>query len=259
MDLDTAISIRNVSVSYQAITDGRRSFRELFTSGRFTQVRRNVKLIQALQDVSFDVPRGQVAGLIGHNGAGKSTLLRAIGEVLPPDDGYVFVRGHVSLLLSLGLGFNVNLTGRENIRIGGLAFGLSADEIDAKTPEIIEFADIGDFINMPIRTYSSGMRARLAFSVATALEPDILLVDEALSAGDADFRARATERMHSLIKSDRTIVLVSHGLASIRELSDFVVWLDRGRVRMIGEPDEVTHAYAQAMKNASQSGLDDTE
>lgn len=256
---DIAISIQDLSVSYRAITDGRRSLRHLITSGNFTQARRSVHQVEAVKHVSFDVPRGQVAGLIGHNGAGKSTLLRTIGGIMPPDSGRIIVYGKVSLLLSLGIGFNPSLTGMENIRIGGLAFGLSPQEVDAKTPEIIEFADIGDFIRMPIRTYSSGMRARLAFSVATAMEPDILLVDEALSAGDADFRARASERMHNLIKSDRTIVLVSHGLASIRQLADFVVWMEHGEVRDIGDPDEMCIAYAESMKARTGPGLDDTE
>lgn len=256
---DIAISIQDLSVSYRAVTDGRRSLRQLITSGSLTQSRRQVQQVQAVKNISFDVPRGKVAGLIGHNGAGKSTLLRTIGGIMPPDSGRILVYGKVSLLLSLGIGFNPSLTGMENIRLGGLAFGLSRQEIEARTPDIVEFADIGDFIRMPIRTYSSGMRARLAFSVATAMEPDILLVDEALSAGDADFRARASERMHKLIRSDRTIVLVSHGLASIRELSDFVVWMDDGEIRDIGDPDEICKAYAASMKARTAAGVNDTE
>ncbi|WP_194892850.1 ABC transporter ATP-binding protein [Catenulispora pinisilvae] len=207
------------------------------------------KVIKAVQGVSFEVPHGTVLGVIGHNGAGKSTLLRALSGILPPTQGRVEVRGRVSTLLALGVGFNQNLTGRENIVLGGLAQGWSKDQIREKENSIIDFADLDTLsegaIDRPMKTYSSGMYARVAFAVGVHMDPDILLVDEALSAGDARFKERATEKMLELCENARTIVLVSHGLETVRHMSNHCIWMDHGNLVQSGDPDEVIDNYIE--------------
>ena len=248
-DEDVAIRVRDLHISYRSVLDKRQTLR-----GRINRIGRHrddpdtsmVKIVHAVRGVSFDVSRGEVLGIVGHNGAGKSTMLRGIAGILPPDEGRVEVAGQVSTLLALGVGFNNKLSGRENILVGGLAAGLSRREIDERADDIIDFSGVGDFIDMPLRTYSSGMRGRLAFAVSTAMDPDILLIDEALSAGDADFREKAADRMRTLLGEGRTIVLVSHSMNSVRDLSDRVLWLAAGRVVEVGEPDEVIERYQSA-------------
>jgi teichoic acid transport system ATP-binding protein len=191
------------------------------------------------------VPKGSVLGVIGANGAGKSTLMRAIAGILPPTSGKVEVYGRVSTLLALGVGFNKDLTGRDNVRLGGLAAGLDRAVLAEKYDEIVEFAELGDFMDMPMRTYSSGMYGRLAFSVAVNMDPDILLIDEALSVGDARFRRKSFNKMRELCDQARTIVLVSHAMGSISELCDQALWMHRGELRMRDEPDTVIEAYTQ--------------
>jgi ABC-type polysaccharide/polyol phosphate transport system ATPase subunit len=210
------------------------------------------KVIKAVNGVSFEVPHGTVLGVIGHNGAGKSTLLRALSGILPPTQGRVEVRGRVSTLLALGVGFNQNLTGRENIVLGGLAQGWSKDQIREKEDAIIDFADLDTLsegaIDRAMKTYSSGMYARVAFAVGVHMDPDILLVDEALSAGDARFKEKATEKMLELCENARTIVLVSHGLETVRHMSNHCIWLDHGNLVQSGDPDEVIDAYIEQQR-----------
>ena len=192
--------------------------------------------IKAVKDVSFEIAHGTVLGIVGANGAGKSTLVRAIAGILPPTEGRIDVYGRVSTLLALGVGFNRNLTGRDNVRLGGLAAGLDRDHLDAKYEEIVAFAELGEFMDLPMRTYSSGMYGRLAFSVAVNMDPDILLIDEALSVGDARFRRKSARKMRQLCNEAHTIVLVSHALGTIRELCDQAIWMDKGVMRMWDEP-----------------------
>ena len=210
------------------------------------------KVIKAVNGVSFEVPHGTVLGVIGHNGAGKSTLLRALSGILPPTQGRVEVRGRVSTLLALGVGFNQNLTGRENIVLGGLAQGWSKDQIREKENAIIDFADLDTLsegaIDRAMKTYSSGMYARVAFAVGVHMDPDILLVDEALSAGDARFKEKATEKMLELCENARTIVLVSHGLETVRHMSNHCIWMDHGNLKQAGDPDEVIDAYIESQR-----------
>lgn len=215
--------------------------------------RRVVRVIEALRDVSVTVPAGSVLGIIGANGAGKSTLLRAVAGILPPSEGRIVVRGQVSTLLALGVGFNKALSGRENVGLGGLAAGLEPEEIGAKFPDIVNFADLGEFIDLPMKTYSSGMYGRLAFSVAAHMDPDVLLIDEALATGDAAFRQKCTRKMEELCGHAGTILLVSHGLGSIRELADRCLWLHKGLVKAYGEPADVIKEYKQYM-NSTQPG-----
>jgi teichoic acid transport system ATP-binding protein len=255
-DASVAIRVRDLHISYRSVIDKRQTLR-----GRINRLGRRreadtaaVKVVKAVRGVSFDVARGEVLGVVGHNGAGKSTLLRGIAGILAPDEGRVEVAGHVSTLLALGVGFNNKLTGRENILLGGLAAGLSRQEIGEIEESIIDFSGVREFIDMPLRTYSSGMRGRLAFAVSTSLDPDILLIDEALSAGDADFRDQAADRMRELLGEGRTIVLVSHSINSVEELSDRVLWLAKGRIVELGRPDDVLTHYRKQRTRGSVGG-----
>lgn len=251
-----AVSVENLWVRYRALLDQRHQTVKSALS-RLGRNRPEIRYIEALKDVSLTVRRGQFLGIIGHNGAGKSTLLRSIAGILPPTKGRVVVNGHVTTLLAVGIGFNAELTGRENIKLGGLANGLTPKEIEAKEDEIAEFSGLGEFIDYPLKTYSSGMRGRLGFSVAVSMEPDILLIDEALSAGDAAFRDQASNKMQEIMKKASAILLVSHGLAVVKEMATECVWLDHGRVMETGEPASVIQAYTDHVKASSSTAHDD--
>jgi ABC-type polysaccharide/polyol phosphate transport system ATPase subunit len=202
-------------------------------------------VVQALRDVSFTVPRGSVYGVIGHNGAGKSTLFRVLAGVLPPDDGRIELWGRVTPLLSLGVGFNRELTGRENILLGGLAAGLHREEVAAHSQDILEFAELGDAIDRPMRTYSSGMFGRLGFAIAAHLDPEIILIDEALSAGDASFKDRCAEKLKELVEGDCTVMIVTHGVSMVQQMGERCLWLDHGRVVAEGEAGEIVESYLE--------------
>ena len=237
------IRVEDVSVTYR--TSLERSPTLKSTLLRLGRRERIVREIEALKGVSFEVPHGKVMGVVGANGAGKSTLMRTVAGILPPTRGRIEVEGRVSTLLSLGVGFNRKLTGRENVVLGGLAAGLTRAELREKYDEIVEFAELEDFMDMPMRTYSSGMYGRLAFAVAVTMHPDILIIDEALSVGDARFRRKSFEKMRDLCREDRTILLVSHALGSIEKLCDEAIWMDKGRMRMWDEPHAVVEAYTE--------------
>jgi ABC-type polysaccharide/polyol phosphate transport system ATPase subunit len=240
------VIVEDVSVTYKTTFERRPTLRSMVTSlGRGEKVIREVK---AVKHVSFSIPHGTVLGIVGANGAGKSTLVRTIAGILPPTEGRIDVYGRVSTLLALGVGFNKNLTGRDNVRLGGLAAGLPAEQLESKYQDIVDFAELGEFMDMPMRTYSSGMYGRLAFSVAVNMDPDILIIDEALSVGDARFRRKSANKMRELCGQARTIVLVSHALGTVRELCDQAIWLDKGEMRMWDEPDAVVDAYTDFLE-----------
>ena len=239
----TRISVQDVSLTYRTTLERKPTFKG--TMVRLGRRERIIREVEALQHVSFDVPHGQVLGVVGANGAGKSTLLRVLAGILPPTSGRVEVEGRVSTLLALGIGFNRKLTGRENVILGGLAAGLSRDLLAAKYDEIVDFAELDDFMDMPMSTYSSGMYGRLGFSVAVNMDPDILLIDEVLAVGDARFKRKSFDKMRELCGEDRTIVLVSHAMGSIEELCDAVIWLHKGEMRMWDEPAAVIDAYTE--------------
>ena len=197
----------------------------------------------ALKDVDVDIAQGQVLGIIGRNGAGKSTLLKVISRVLRPTRGHVWVRGRVAPLLEFGAGFHPELTGRENVFLNGAILGFSHAEMERKFQRIVDFAELGDFIDAPLRTYSSGMIARLGFAVATDVEPNILIVDEVLSVGDAAFQKKSVERIQSFRAAGTTILLVSHNLGLVESMCDHALWLDHGRVLAHGPADRVVHQY----------------
>ena len=229
-DDDPRIRVENVSVTYRTSLESAPTLRSTVT--RLGRREKIVREIEALKNVSFDVPHGQVLGVVGANGAGKSTLMRTVAGILPPNEGRVEVHGRVSTLLALGVGFNRKLTGRQNVVLGGLAAGLSRELLKEKYDEIVAFAELEDFMDMPMRTYSSGMYGRLAFAVAVHMDPDILLIDEALSVGDARFRKKSFRKMRQLCQQDRTILLVSHALGSIVDLCDQAIWMHKGELRM---------------------------
>jgi teichoic acid transport system ATP-binding protein len=240
---DLTVKVENLSITYRTTFERVPTFKNAIT--RFGRGQRAIREIQALQGITFDVPDGTSLGIIGNNGAGKSTLMRALAGILPPNEGRIEVNGRISPLLSLGVGFNANLSGRENIVLGGLAGGLSRKQVDARADDVTAFAGLEEFIDAPMRTYSSGMYSRLAFSVAVHMDPDILMIDEALSAGDASFKTKAAEKMQELRESARAMFLVSHSLASIQELCNDAIWIHKGRLMMRGHPDEVTEAYTK--------------
>jgi ABC-type polysaccharide/polyol phosphate transport system ATPase subunit len=206
----------------------------------------------ALDGVSFEVAKGEVFGIIGPNGAGKSTLMKILARVLPPSEGRVIVRGSVAPMIELGAGFNLDLTGFENTVMYGTLLGRSPERMRQRAPEIAEWADLTNFIDVPLRSYSSGMLARLAFSIATDIEPDVLIVDEVLSVGDAAFQIRSQERMESLIDRGASVVIVSHNLGMVEELADRTMWLDHGKSLMTGAPLEVIDAYKQTVDGGTK-------
>jgi lipopolysaccharide transport system ATP-binding protein len=212
----------------------------------------------ALDDVTFEIQRGETFCIVGENGSGKSTLLQIVAGILYPTAGEVAVRGRVAALLELGTGFNPEFTGRQNVYMNAAILGLSRLEIDAKFPQIEEFAEIGEFIDQPVKTYSSGMGVRLAFSVAIHVEPEILLVDEALSVGDIYFRQRCLRKVHEMREAGVTIVFVSHAIAEVKALGDRTMWLESGRVKDIGNTDAVVTRYLAAMVEKDNAYLTGT-
>jgi ABC-type polysaccharide/polyol phosphate transport system ATPase subunit len=241
-----AISVQDVYVTYRTNLQKNPTFKSAIV--RLGRRERVVRVVEALQGVSFDVDHGKVMGVIGANGAGKSTLMRAVAGILAPSAGRIEVNGRVSTLLALGVGFNASLSGRENVTLGGLAAGLSRAEIKEKYDEITAFAELEEFMDMPMRTYSSGMYSRLAFAVAVHMDPDILIIDEALSAGDAHFKKKASDKMAELVAKARTMLVVSHALGTIKELCDEAIWLHKGKLIKRGEPDEIIAAYTKFLQ-----------
>jgi ABC-type polysaccharide/polyol phosphate transport system ATPase subunit len=238
-----AVKIDDLSVIYRTTLEKKPTLKtSLIRLGRGQRV---VREIRAVQNVSLEIPHGTVLGVVGVNGAGKSTLMRTVAGILPPTDGRVEVHGRVSTLLALGVGFKSELSGRENVVLGGLAAGLSREQLAAKYDEIAEFAELGDFMDLPMRTYSSGMYGRLAFSVAVNMEPDILLIDEALSVGDAHFKQKSFAKIRELCDHARTILIVSHALKSLSSLCDEVAWMHGGKIVMRDAPEPVIESYKE--------------
>jgi ABC-type polysaccharide/polyol phosphate transport system ATPase subunit len=240
VEIAPAVMIEDLWIRYRTQSESTQDIRKRFLSG---QKGKGTREIEAIRGISFEVPSGSVYGVIGHNGAGKSTLFRTIAGILPPSEGRVSVRGRVTPLLALGVGFNQELTGRENILLGGLATGLHPEEIMDHYDEVVRFAELGDALGYPMKTYSSGMFARLGFAVASHLDPDILLIDEALSAGDARFKKRCSDKLVDLCGHDCTVMIISHGLQLISMLAERAVWLEHGQVRKEGPAEDVVDAY----------------
>lgn len=239
----TMIEVSDVTMRFRMNNDRIMSLKEFVT----TALRGKLQYddFTALEHVSFKVKKGETLGLIGRNGAGKSTILKVISGILKPTQGSVTCHGNIVPMLELGSGFDLDLTGRENIFLNGAILGYSEEFLKQKCDEIIEFSELGQFIEMPIRNYSSGMLARLAFSIATVVKPEILIVDEILSVGDAQFQEKSRKRMMELMGGGTTVLFVSHNLNQLREMCNKVVWLEHGQVRMYGRTQEVCDAYEE--------------
>ncbi len=242
---DPAIAIRNLSKSYRLL-----GTRSQFATLKSALLKRDLKIdaeksVPALQDISFVVDRGEAFGIIGRNGSGKSTMLKIISGILKPTAGTVAVNGRVAALIELGAGFHPEITGRENIYINGIMLGLSRKEIDARFARIVEFAGIGEFLDQPVKTYSSGMYVRLGFAVAVHVDPDILLIDEVLSVGDEEFSQKCIAKIQEMKYRGVTLVFVTHQLDQVRNLCDRALWLDRGHAEAIGDPVRIVDAYLQ--------------
>ena len=235
------IKAENVSMRFRLSADRITSMKEYVV--RMLTGRLQYKEFWALRNVSFSVEKGEVLGVIGHNGAGKSTLLKVISGILRPTEGSVTVQGNIVPMLALGSGFDFDMTGRENIFLNGAILGYSKEFLTAKYQEIVDFSELGDFIDEPLRNYSSGMMMRLAFSIATVVEPEILIVDEILAVGDADFQAKSKRRMMELMSGGTTVLLVSHTLSQVREMCDKVLWIEHGQVQGYGEAKVLCDAY----------------
>lgn len=246
---DVTVLLDDVHVTYRVQGDNRPRLRDLLFGRREEAQARSVRSIRAVQGVTLAARRGQAIGLIGRNGSGKSTLLRAVAGLLPPTSGEVLATSQ-PMLLGVGAALQSNMSGRRNILLGGLALGLSKDEIEERTDEIVAFAGLEEFIDLPLKAYSSGMRARLLFSISTAVRPEILLIDEALAVGDEIFRQRSEDRIDEMLADAGTIFLVSHSFASIEGMCNRVVWLDRGQVQADGDPADVIKAYKEFVKRA---------
>ena len=237
-----AISVENLKIRYRCLN--KISIRKSVFSFRKSKI----EIFEAVKGVSFKVNEGEILGIIGKNGSGKSTMLRAIAGIFAPDEGTIDLNGHSVSLLSIGVGFQRKLTGRENIYLSGMLLGFSEAEVQSKMKEIIEFSELGDFIDRPVKTYSSGMYSKLAFSITAILETDIMLIDEVLSVGDAKFKKKSYKKMQELISDEkRTVVIVSHSSDTIKNLCTHVLWLHEGLVKMEGKPEDVLPVYDEFM------------
>ncbi len=244
------ISVKNVTMKFNLgieATSFKETFISLFDKKRRVSKEKNEFL--ALKNVSFDVKKGEVIGLIGSNGAGKSTLLKVVSGVMKPTKGKVTVNGVISPMIELGAGFDNELTARENIYLNGAILGYSKQFINDKFDEIVEFSELRDFLDVPVKNFSSGMTAKLAFSIATVVDPEILIVDEILSVGDIKFQEKSKRKMLEMIKGGTTVLYVSHSLDSIKDLCNRVIWLEHGQIVEIGESKEICDKYYKKQMN----------
>ena len=241
MSKKVIIDVQDVTMRFRMNNDRILSLKEFVT----TELRGKLEYQEftALEHVSFQVKKGETLGLIGRNGAGKSTMLKVISGILKPTTGAVTCRGNIVPMLELGSGFDMDLSGRENIFLNGAILGYDEPFLKAKFDEIVDFSELGQFIEVPIRNYSSGMLARLAFSIASVINPEVLIVDEILSVGDAAFQEKSRKRMMELMGGGTTVLFVSHSLDQIREMCNRVVWLDHGKVRAFGDTERICDAY----------------
>lgn len=243
MEEKHAIEVKDLVISY-------RDLKKTSIKSNLLKFRRQkAELFYAVKGISFYVREGEILGIIGKNGSGKSTTLNALAGIFSPDSGSIDLKGHSISLLSIGVGFQKEMTGRENITLCGMLLGFSEADVKAKEQEIIDFAELGDFIDKPVRTYSSGMYSKLAFSITAVLETDIMLIDEVLSVGDQKFKKKSYKKMKSLISNkDRTVVIVSHNIETLKELCDTVMWMHDGEIKKIGKPDEILDEYVEFME-----------
>ena len=243
------IKLDNVSLTFKVRQQGRITFKEFLVRQMFRRSVNPMIEVRALQEVSFQLHEGERIGIIGHNGAGKSTLLKVLAGIYPPSQGRRIVEGRISSLFDIALGFEMDASGWENIYYRGYLQGETPKSVRAKMQGIADFSELHDFLKMPVRYYSAGMLVRLAFSIATAIEPEILLVDEVLGAGDMAFQVKAGKRMQDMMSKARLIVMVSHDMESLVKLCERCVWLDHGRVRQVGPTKTVIASYTKSVQN----------
>ncbi len=237
-----ALEVNHVSIDYRNL---------MHMSLHQSLLKKGIKradIIRAVDDVSFTVEQGKILGIVGRNGSGKTTLLRSIAGIFRPDEGYIDARGNRVSLMAIGIGFNPNNTGRENILKSGMLLGCRLDYVKQHMEEIIEFSELGDFIDRPVRTYSSGMYSKLSFAVTAILDTDIMLVDEVLSVGDEHFRQKSYRKMEELLMSDRTVLIVSHATDTLKKFCNQVLWINDGKFIKMGDTEEVLEEYDAFMK-----------
>ena len=253
---ELSIEVKNVSLSFEVGNDKIDNLKEYV----IRTIKRNkgkMTHFKALKDISFKIYKGEKVGIIGYNGAGKSTLLNVITGIYPPENGEVKTYGRISPLLALGAGFDSNYSGRENIYLTGAILGYDKQFLESKYEEIVEFSELEEFIDFPVKNYSSGMLAKLGFSIATIVEPDILIIDEVLGVGDINFQKKSSEKIRSLMDKGTTVLLVSHSIPQIRQLCDKAIWIDQGRIVEIGEVNEVCNHYLKDAEKATKAQLKD--
>lgn len=240
---EIAISVKDVKIRYRFLKKIS-LIKSMFSFNKLAKT----EYFEAVKGVSFEIEKGQILGIVGKNGSGKSTLLRAIAGIFSPDEGTIDLHGNSVSLLSIGVGFQTALTGRENIYLSGMLLGFSREKVNEKIDEIIEFSELGDFIDRPVKTYSSGMYSKLAFSITAILETEVMLIDEVLSVGDAKFKKKSYEKMKSLIDDrNRTVIIVSHSTETLKNLCDNILWIHEGKMKMMGTVDDVLPQYVQFM------------
>lgn len=239
---DIALDVNHVSIDYKDL-----SHMSLAKSLKKGEVKK-ANVVRAVNDVTFSVNKGEILGIVGRNGSGKTTLLRSIAGIFQPDEGIIDPHGNRVSLMAIGIGFNQNNTGRENILKSGMLLGCNLDYVKERMDEIIEFSELGDFIDRPVRTYSSGMYSKLSFSVTAILDTDIMLVDEVLSVGDERFRKKSFKKMEELMLSDRTVLIVSHATDTLKKFCDHVLWINDGKYVMMGNTEDVLREYDKSMQ-----------
>lgn len=249
-----SIELNHVDLTFEVQNEKVDTLKESFI--RFLKNDKPEKIaIHALNDISFQIYKGEKVGVIGYNGAGKSTLLNVISGIFPPDRGKVTTYGNISPMLSLGAGFDYNFSGRRNIMLSGAVLGYSREFLESKIDEIIEFSELGEYIDIPIKNYSSGMLAKLGFSIATMVEPDILIIDEVLGVGDVNFQKKSRDKITSLMDGGTTVLFVSHSIPIVRELCDKAIWIDNGYLREMGEVNTVCDNYLKDSEKATNKQL----
>lgn len=249
-----SIIVDHADLIFEVQTEKIDTLKETFVRSLKRNKSKKIK-IHAINDISFKIYKGEKVGIIGYNGAGKSTLLNLITGIYSPDGGSVTTYGNISPLLSLGAGFDPNFSGRKNIILNGAVLGYDKEYLESKVDEIIEFSELGEYIDIPIKNYSNGMLAKLGFSIATAVNPDILIIDEILGVGDVNFRKKSADKIKSLMDGGTTVLLVSHSIPQIRELCDKAIWIDNGKLKEIGEVNKVCDNYLKDAEKASNEQL----
>ncbi len=244
IDSDIAIKVEHITMEFKVSNDKIDTLKE-YVIRTIKRNKSESKKIKVLDDISFTIKRGEKLGILGFNGAGKSTLLRIIAGIYEPSDGKITINGKIAPLLELSAGFDKNYSGKDNIYLNGALLSMSKEYLDEKYDEIVEYSELGDYINFPVKNYSKGMKAKLGFSIATLIDPDILIIDEILSVGDIKFRKKSGEKINEMMAEGVTVLLVSHSINQVRRICDRCIWIDNGKMIMEGDADEVCDAYVE--------------